>query len=303
MNTSPLLGLHHVTAIGGPPARNVDFYTRLLGLRLVKQTVNFDDPGTWHLYYGDESGRPGTVVTFFPCPLAMRGSRGLGQVTTTALRVPTGALGEWRDRLRAAGVPVEEPAPRFGEERLRVLDPDGLELELVPSAATGVHGVTLASVRPEATRVLLVELLGFAPAAVDGDRERFLLGAGDAAARVDVLAGSVLGHGRIAAGSVHHVAWRVADDAAQEAWRERLLERGLHVSPVMDRQYFRSIYFREPGGILFEIATDPPGFLRDEPLATLGSELKLPPWLEPHRERIAAALPPLGLGGSVEGAA
>ena len=300
-------GLHHVTALGGDAARNVAFYTRLLGLRLVKKTVNFDDPGTYHLYYGDEAGRPGTVLTFFPWPLAAAGQRGAGQVTAATLRVPAGSLGWWRERLRGAGVVAEEAPASFGEERLRLLDPDGLELLLVgaePStdepapwarvvppehAVRTVDAVLLASAQPKATSRLLGDVLGLARVGEEGDRERF---AGADGSRVDLLL-EAPPQGRIAAGSVHHVAFRTPDDGSQAAWRALLLERGLHVSPVMDREYFRSIYFREPGGILFEIATDGPGFARDEPLASLGADLKLPPWLEPHRARIAAALPPL----------
>jgi glyoxalase family protein len=311
---SPIPGIHHVTAIATDAQTNLDFYTGVLGLRLVKRTVNFDDPGTWHLYYGDATGRPGTILTFFPWPLARRGSRGAGQATATAFAVPAGSLDFWRRRLAGEGIVVDDPHRRFDEEVLTFLDPDGLKLELVedPGAAgrppwadgplpdrhavRGFHSVTLAERRLAATADLLTAGLGFRPAGEEGRRFRFAAGgtaAGEAGSRVDLVVSPEEPPGRVAAGTVHHVAWRTADDAAQLAWRADLLARGLGVTPVQERQYFRSIYFREPGGVLFEIATDGPGFTLDEPAAELGSALRLPPWLEPRRDRIAAALPPL----------
>jgi glyoxalase family protein len=311
-----ILGIHHVTAIATVPQVNLDFYAGVLGLRLVKRTVNFDDPGTYHLYYGDGEGRPGTIMTFFPWPLARRGSRGSGQVTVTAFSVPEGSLGWWRERLAGEGVIADDPIARFDEEVMTLLDPDGLMLELVAHAGAsdlppwregpvpeersvrGLRGVTLAERQPEVTAELLVESLGLRPAGEWRQRQRFVAaGAAGAGARVDVLATPELGHGRISAGTVHHVALRAADEAQQLAWRERLLARGLEVTPVLDRQYFRSIYFREPGGVLFEIATDAPGFAADEPVASLGAELKLPPWLEPRRAELEATLPPLQAAG------
>jgi len=304
-------GIHHVTAIARDPQANVDFYAGVLGLRLVKRTVNFDDPGTYHLYYGDATGRPGTILTFFPWPLARRGTRGTGQATVTALSVPEGSLGFWRARLRVREVAHDGPVRRFDEGVLTLLDPDGLKLELVAHAGAGetepwaggpvpaehairgFHGVTLAEQGYEATAELLSRSLGFELAGEAGNRFRFAA-AGDGPGRVvDVLCSPDLPPGRVAAGTVHHVAFRAADDADQLARREALVGRGLDVTPVLDRQYFRSIYFREPGGVLFEIATDPPGFTLDEAPGELGSALRLPPWLEPHRERIEAALPPL----------
>ena len=307
-----ILGIHHVTAIASDPRRNLDFYTEVLGLRLVKKTVNFDDPGTYHLYFGDELGRPGTILTFFPWPLARRGERGAGQATTTALAVPQGSLGWWRERLERLSVPVETPRRRFDEEALALLDPDGLRLELVAAAAAGgadawlggpvpaeravrgVHSVALTVTEAAPTAELLTDGLGLRPAGEEPGRLRFAT-AGPAAigSRVDLLPRPDAAPGRVAAGSVHHVAWRVAGDRQQEDWRRRLGERGLGVTPVQDRSYFRSIYFREPGGVLFEIATDGPGFATDERPSQLGAELKLPTWLEPHRDRIAAALPEL----------
>lgn len=316
--TPPVPGLHHVTAIATDAQTNLDFYAGVLGLRLVKKTVNYDDPGTYHLYYGDEIGRPGTILTFFPWPLARRGSRGAGQATVTAFAVPEGSLGFWRERLEGQGIVVEDPHRRFDEEVLTLLDPDGLKLELVAHAGAadlapwidgpvddrravrGFHSVTLLEARGEPTAELLTAGMGFHRAAVAGRRVRFEAapagGEADAVAagtRVDVVESPETAAGHVAAGTVHHVAFRVAGDGEQLALRDRLLARGLHVTPVQERHYFRSIYFREPGGVLFEIATDPPGFTVDEPAAELGGALRLPPWLEPERARIEAALPPL----------
>ncbi len=291
----PIAGIHHVTAMASDPQANVDFYTGVLGLRLVKRTVNFDDPGTYHLYYGDETGRPGTIMTFFPWPMGRRGVQGAGQATVTSFSVPQGSLGYWTERLEKLGVPFEDPRPRFDEEVLTLLDPDGLKLELVARAKGGGHevrgfdGVTLTEWNPEVTAEVLVGTLGFRAAGQQGDRFRFEAGT----SRVDVVAAPASVRGHISAGTVHHVAWRAADDADQLAWREAVAESGLYVTPVLDRQYFHSIYFREPGGVLFEIATDPPGFTRDELVESLGSSLKLPPWLEPERKRIEQALPPI----------
>ncbi len=301
----PIAGIHHVTALASDPQANVDFYTGVLGLRLVKRTVNFDDPGTYHLYYGDETGRPGTIMTFFPWPMARRGVQGAGQATVTSFTVPQGSLGYWTERLGKLGVAFEDPKPRFDEEVLTLLDPDGLKLELVASGDGGGHevsgfdGVTLTEWNPEVTAEVLVGTLGFQPAGQQGDRFRFEAGA----SRVDVVAAPASVRGHVSAGTVHHVAWRAADDTDQLAWRETVAESGLYVTPVLDRQYFRSIYFREPGGVLFEIATDPPGFTRDETVEGLGSALKLPPWLEPERKRIEQALPPIEVHQAVGGVA
>ncbi len=312
-NTPDILGIHHVTAIATDPRRNLDFYSEVLGLRLVKKTVNFDDPGTYHLYYGDESGSPGTILTFFPWPMARRGSRGTGQATTTAYSVPEGSLGFWQERLSGLGIVTEPPRQRFEEELVTLLDPDGLKLELVAHAGAaerqpwaggpvperhalrGFHSVALTVRSAEASLALLTDGMGFGLA--DEGRDRIRLEIGDpvaAGTRVDLLPRPAEPAGHVAAGTVHHVAWRVAGGAEQEAWRERIAARGLHVTQVLDRTYFRSIYFREPGGVLYEIATDPPGFTLDESRDELGSSLRLPAWLEPHRQRIEARLPPLG---------
>ncbi len=312
----PLAGIHHVTAIAGDPQANADFYTGVLGLRLVKKTVNYDDPGTYHLYYGDELGRPGTLLTFFPWPLARRGQLGAGQATVTSFSVPEGSLGFWSERLRRSGTAHDEPRRRGeDEEVLRLLDPDGLELELVAHAGAapgipwaggpvpaehaigGLFAVTLVEWNADRTAELLTGTLGFHLESQTGSRCRFAVGAPAATAglatRLDLVADPTAGRGRISAGTVHHVAFRVAGDREQEAWRCDLAAGGHHVSPVMDRQYFHSIYFREPGGVLFEIATDPPGMTADESAGQLGSGLRLPSWLEPARARIEPALPPL----------
>ncbi|TLW92909.1 ring-cleaving dioxygenase [Saccharomonospora piscinae] len=305
-------GLHHVTAIGGDPRRNADFYLRTLGLRLVKTTVNFDDPGTYHLYYGDESGRPGTLLTFFPWRDAPRGRVGTGQATTTSFSVPERSLGWWRRHLGEAGV-ESELVHRDGEDALNFRDPDGLTLALVAHpqgdprdpwdtpavpaehAIRGLHSVTLSVSREDATAGMLTEGLGLSFEAEERDRFRFAAGEGGPGATVDVLVTPDAPRGLVAAGTVHHVAWRAPDEDTQSAWRDELLDRGVGVTSILDRQYFRSIYFREPGGTLLEIATDQPGFGIDEPLLELGRALKLPPWLEPDREQIEAALPALDL--------
>jgi glyoxalase family protein len=310
-------GIHHITAIARDPQANVDFYTGVLGLRLVKKTVNFDDPGTYHFYYGDEQGHPGTILTFFPWPMARLGSHGAGQATVTSFSVPEGSLGWWIERLDRLGIDYEAPRPRFDEEVLTLRDPDGLLLELVARAGDerkpweagpvpeehavrGFEGVTLTEWNPQVTSEVLTGLLGFRPAGELGDRFRFDAGAGT---RVDVVGSPSAPRGNVAAGTVHHVAWRTPDDANQRAWHEELMRRGFHASPILDRQYFHSIYFREPGGVLFEIATDPPGFTKDEPVETLGTDLKLPPWLEPERRKIEGILPQIEVGEKVGGAA
>jgi glyoxalase family protein len=298
-----LLGIHHVTAIAGDVQHNVDFYAGVLGLRLVKRTVNFDDPGTYHLYYGDEAGRPGTILTFFPWPHAPHGRSGTGQVTVTALSVPPGSLPYWTERLRKNGIAIRGTGTRFGEPLLAFADLDGMQVELVEGGAgeghavQGIHSVTLSEEGYERTAALLTGALGFTFVGEEGNRFRYQLADGGPGALVDVLCRPEAPHGQIAVGSVHHVAWRVAGDEEQKSWRREIADIGLNVSPVMDRQYFRSIYFREPGGVLFEIATDPPGFAADEAPEALGARLMLPPWLEPQRQLLEHILPPLRLPG------
>jgi glyoxalase family protein len=305
-------GIHHVTAICSDPQQNVDFYCGVLGLRLVKLTVNFDDPGSYHLYYGDERGRPGTIMTFFAWPGAPRGRIGPPQVTETAFAVPVGASAFWSERLQEHGVAVEPCVSRFGEQVLSFADPDGLRLEIVAStepggpvprggpvpdahAIRGFYGVTLAEEGYEKTARLLTESMGFRADGNEGNRFRYRAATGESASVVDLLCVPDARHGGLGAGVVHHVAYRTPDDEQQRAWRTEITRLGYNVTPVMDRCYFHSIYFREPGGVLFEIATDPPGFTLDEAAQELGTKLRLPPWLEPQRAVLEAVLPPLRL--------
>ncbi|KQO71267.1 diguanylate cyclase [Methylobacterium sp. Leaf87] len=303
-------GLHHVTAFSGSALRNLDFYTEVLGLRLVKKTVNFDDPGTYHLYYGDETGRPGTILTFFPIADAAPGRVGIGETSETAFRVPRASIGWWLQRLLEAGIVHDAPVAVMGEPTLRLRDPDGTMLALVgvaeageasawtgtvpaEHAIRGLHGVTLLLGEAGPTAAILTDVLGFTEDAREGSSTRYASGAAEGGFVTLRAVGEFL-RGRQGAGSVHHIAFRAADDAAQAAMVEALTTRhGLGVTEQRDRAYFRSVYFREPGGILFEIATDVPGFSVDEPIADLGTGLKLPAGLEPHRARIQAALPPL----------
>ena len=316
------IGLHHVTAFSGPAGRNLDFYTRGLGLRLVKRTVNFDDPGTYHLYYGDAAGRPGTILTFFPIEHAARGRAGLGETQETALRVPRRSIGWWTHRLIERGVEHDALVHVFGEPTLRFRDPDGTSLALVgvdvgeddgasPGSAVaasdvpaehairGLHGVTLLLREAGPTAAILRDVFGFRESGREGSATRF---AGSAALGGSVTLRAVGDFlpGRTGAGSVHHIAFRAADDAAQAAMVERLATaHGIETTEQKDRTYFRSVYFREPGGVLFEIATDAPGFAVDEPEDDLGGSLKLPAGLEPHRARIEAVLPPIRPAGRV----
>lgn len=310
---SPVTGLHHVTAIAGDPRRNAAFYTQALGQRLVKKTVNFDDPGTYHLYYGDEIGAAGTVMTFFPWANAPQGSVGAGQVSITQYAVPDGALPFWRERLPAMGARlIKDEEVVFGERRAVFADPDGLLLALVETedsrrpwlaegvtsdvATRGFHGVTLALSEGGSTAAILQGPLGYAPEGVEtvgtGELRRFRR-QGGVAAVVDLHVDASMNRGREGVGTVHHVAFSVPDSAAQDAVRKALLTLGLQVTPQIDRQYFNAIYTRTPGGVLFEVATEDPGFARDEEVARLGETLKLPAQYEAHRDRIEAVLPAL----------
>ncbi|QYJ14295.1 Putative ring-cleaving dioxygenase MhqO [Rubrobacter xylanophilus DSM 9941] len=304
-------GIHHVTAIAGDPQRNAGFYAGVLGLRLVKKTVNFDDPTTYHLYYGDAGGKPGTIMTFFPWPDAPRGRIGSGQVVATAFSVPAGSLGYWTERLVESGVRFERPRERFGETILSFADVDGLRVELaatedrrrgwdggpVPTrhSVRGLHHVTLAVEVAERTVRLLTETLGFRRVAAAEGRERFAAGEGGPGGFVDVSETGGFPAGSTGVGTVHHVAFRVPDEEVQLALREEVAALGYNVTPVIDRKYFRSVYFREPGGVLFELATDGPGFTADEVEAELGRRLQLPPWLERRREEIERSLPPVSV--------
>ena len=301
-------GLHHVTAIAGDPQKNIDFYIQGLGLRLVKKTVNFDDPGTYHLYYGDDAGTPGSLLTFFPWQGIRSGRHGTGQSTSTAFSVPEGSLGWWQEHFKALGVESTLSRRNSEEETLSLRDPDGLGLDLVASstvdprnpwdsasvpaeyAVRGQHSSVLTVANPEKTLEVLVRDLGMHVISEVGNRTR--VGAGDGAAGniVDIIGDPNGQAGLSAGGTVHHIAFRVPNIETQELWRQELAARGYGVTAILDRQYFTSIYFREPGGVLFEIATDTPGFDIDEPLLELGRGLKLPPWLEPSREQIEHAV-------------
>ena len=308
-----ILGIHHITAMAGDPQQNVDFYVGLLGLRLVKLTVNFDDPGTYHLYYGDGVGNPGTIMTFFPWPHASKGRVGNGQVTVSSFAIPSSALDYWTKRLTEHDITFTGPEERFGEQVISFTDPDGIGLELVAGgpvnpgrayqagsvpveyAIHGFHSATLSEEGYQRTAALLTDTMGFKLAGQEGNRFRYAVGSGEPGSVVDVLCAPAGPAGRGSVGTVHHIAWRTPDDANQREWLDELSRQRYNVSPVMDRKYFHSIYFREPGHVLFEIATDPPGFGVDEPVEQLGTKLVLPPWLEPMRGQLEKALPPLKL--------
>ena len=303
-------GIHHVTAIAGEPQRNVDFYVGTLGLRMVKKTVNFDDPETYHLYYGDGDGSPGSIMTFFPWAQASTGLQGTGQLTVTSFSIPESSLGYWTDRLIDHGVRFEQPSQRFDGTTVSFSDPDGMKLELIASstdernswqkgpvpaehAVRGFHHVTLSEREPERTTKLMTETLGFRQVEAGDDRYRFEAGEGGPGNLVDVIDGSNDPRGRMGVGTVHHIAFRAEDDEHQLEIREEVAGLGYDVTPVLDRNYFHSIYFREPGGVLFEIATDPPGFAVDEDPEELGTNLKLPPQYESRRDHIESVLPEL----------
>lgn len=305
-------GLHHVTTLAGDTQRNVDYYTGLLGLRLVKKTVNFDAPDVYHLYYGNETGSPGTILTFFPYGNLPRGRKGVGQLTYTAFSVPTAAMSFWIDRLHEQNIPYAGPYKRFSETYLRFEDFDGAGVELVFNdedqrpgwnngripvefAVRGFHTVTLNESNPDKTVKLLTETMQHTLVSEEEGRFRFKAGVGGPGNYVDVLHSPTDVRSLQGAGSVHHVAFSTDSDATQLTIQALLTEAGYHPTNVLDRQYFHSIYFREPGGILFEIATNPPGFAVDEPLAELGMALKLPPQYESRRAKVEAELPEIVL--------
>ncbi len=310
---TPLIGIHHITALASDPQKNIDFYVGFLGLRLVKKTVNFDAPDVYHFYYGDETGRPGTVLTFFPFPHATKGKRGAGETTAVSFSILPESMEYWVDRLAQHAIHFDGPKRRFNEDVLAFEDPDGMMIELVsnPAAASfpiwngsavdphhaprAFYGATFAEAQHERTAKLLTETMGFRFEKQEGDRYRYLIGSDGAEAKIDILSRPNAHPGSQSAGSVHHIAWRVATDEGQLEWQKILSGAGMYVTTVQDRQYFHSIYFREPGGVLFEIATDGPGMLIDEELSDLGTQLKLPPWFEPRRERIEQQLIPVKL--------
>jgi glyoxalase family protein len=301
-------GIHHVTAIARDPQQNVDFYTKVFGLRLVKQTVNFDAPHIWHLYYGDEHGSPASILTFFPWPGVSRGREGSGLTTATSFSVPEASLGFWSKHLAGLKIDWSWRKDSSGHDLIEVRDYDGMRLQLVGTvgdarsgwdgvadipaehAVRGLHSVELSEAQIDPTAGMLQNLLGMNLSSESSGKANFQMATGESGAKVEVL-GGVADRGLQAGGTVHHVAFRAPDLPTMELWQQELLGRGVGVTEIMDRQYFKSIYFREPGGVLFEIATDDPGFDIDEPLLELGKKLKLPPWLEPSREQIQQSLP------------
>ncbi len=313
---SRIAGIHHITAVASSAAANRDFYTNVLGLRLVKKTVNFDDPHTYHLYFGDARGAPGTILTFFPWEKLPPGRAGSGMVTVVAFAVPYASLGFWKRRLAAAGRPVQ-PSERFGEPVLGFSDPHGLPLELVglneppttaawaegpieaPNAVRGFHAATATLNADSGMQGLLQDTMGLRLYRQDGRRYRYLTGNDREPGHFyDLMIDPQAPIGTPGGGTVHHIAFRTASDRTQSDWQTRLRAAGLSVTGVRDRKYFRSIYFQTPGGVLFEIATDPPGFGIDEPSDALGSTLKLPERYEPLRAAIESRLPPLSPEGA-----
>ena len=305
-----ILGLHHVTAISDNAKKNHQFYTEVLGLRMVKKTVNFDDPGTYHFYFGDEQGSPGSIITFFPWEGIGKGLNGAGMATHTGYSVPEGSFEFWKERLAKEGITSSE-SEVFGEKVLSFNDPDGMQLQLIiPNkvdsrepwttndisadfAIRGFHNVTLTLTSADATSIVLTNILGYSLKEQNGNRYRFETDTIDTANIIDIIEDASAPVGRNAAGTNHHIAFRVENDDILMEVRERVVAAGLSITPKIDRDYFFSLYFREPGGVLFEIATDNPGFTVDEPLESLGSALKLPTQHENMRSKIEAVLPKL----------
>lgn len=304
-----ILGLHHITAIAGDAQRNYDFYTKVLGLRLVKKTVNFDDPQTYHFYFGDEFGSPGTIITFFPWAGVRQGQNGAGMATEIGYSVPAGSLDFWKARFEKLNVRHDIISKRFGEKHLAFQDPDGLWLNLIEAkqkddrkgweteelkidvAIKGFHTVTLTLNNIEATAAILTEVFGYKLVEQDGNLYRYQTDTVENAAFVDLLESPQAQRGLNAGGTNHHVAFRVKNDEILMEIREKIVARGLHITEKINRDYFYSLYFREPGGVLFEIATDNPGFATDETIENLGRTLQLPSQFEPMREQIEKGLP------------
>jgi glyoxalase family protein len=306
-----ILGIHHITAIAGEAQRNYDFYSKVLGLRLVKKTVNFDDPGTYHFYYGNENGAPGTILTFFPWTYVKRGTTGNGMATEIGYSVPAGSLDFWTKRFQENKVKHDQPIERFGEMQLPLQDPDGLKLNLIvpakedtrqawetvdvksDTATRGFHNIVLTVRDMKPTAKVLTDIFGYKLLKQEGNYYRFITDSIDNAAIVDIIEDSNGKPGIVAGGTNHHVAFRVKNEEVLMAFREKVAAHGLNITPKIDRNYFFSLYFREPNGILFEIATDNPGFDVDEPVNELGTHLKLPVQYEPRRSEIENVLPAL----------
>lgn len=304
-------GIHHITVMASDPQANYDFYAQTLGMRFIKKTVNFDAPDVYHLYYADEVGTPGTVLTFFPFPDARRGKRGTGEITAISFNVPSTSLHYWMNRFAELTIPFDGPQSKFGYEFISLLDPDGMKIEIVAdSNVDSILGWYNSEVPPEhsirkffgstfylkdskATEELLAAVMGAKLISSEGKIKRYSLGESQSLSFVDIIEDSNAPRAIGGAGTVHHIAWRTASDEEQENWRQKVIKHGLFPTEMVDRNYFHSIYFREPGGILFEIATDQPGFMIDESFENLGTELKLPEWHEPKRKIIEQILIPL----------
>jgi glyoxalase family protein len=304
-----ILGLHHITAIAGDAQRNYDFYTKALGVRLVKKTVNFDDPGTYHFYYGDEKGTPGSILTFFPWEGIRKGQTGTGMATEIGYAVPKGSLEFWKNRLDEMKVKHSSVDERFGEQYLQLEDPDGLILNLVVPgtednrkpwtteeikedvATKGFHSVVLTLRNNEPTAKILTDIFGYTLSGQEGNRYRFITDASPTANIVDIVEEPDGRPGLNAGGTNHHIAFRAKDDTVMMEFREKVRKAGFNITEKIDRNYFYSLYFREPGGVLFEIASDNPGFAIDEPVSELGTHLMLPPQYESNRGRIEEWLP------------
>ena len=304
-------GLHHITAIAGDAQRNYDFYTKTLGLRMVKRTVNFDDPHTYHFYFADETGTPGTVLTFFPWPRARKGQNGAGMVTGIGYSVPPGSLSFWKQRFEMTGTVHGPTGEWFGEKAMPFRDPDGLHLILIEAdspdnrrgwitpetdaavAIKGFHTAVITLRRIKETAEILTDVFGYRLVGQNNNLHRYRNDAAENAAFIDLVEDADAPEGVAAAGTNHHIAFRVPDEQVQMALREKILSRGLYITDKINRDYFFSLYFREPGGVLFEIATDKPGFTIDEPVEQLGSSLKLPGRYESMRSEIEKGLPEL----------
>lgn len=304
-------GIHHITVMASDPQANYDFYTQTLGMRFIKKTVNFDAPDVYHLYYADEVGTPGTVLTFFPFPDARRGKRGTGEITVISFSVPSNSLQYWMERFANHGIDFDGPKSKLGYEFVSLLDPDGMKVEIVADpnsdstmgwyngeipvehSIRGFFGSTFYLRDSKPTEELLSVVMGAKLVSTEEKIKRYSLGENESQSFVDILEDANAQRAVGGAGTVHHIAWRTANDEEQLNWRKRILDAGYYPTEVVDRNYFHSIYFREPGGILFEVATDPPGFMIDESFENLGTELKLPEWHEPKRKLIEQKLIPL----------
>ena len=309
--TTSVHGIHHVTCIAGDAQENLDFYVALLGMRLVKKSVNQDDPGTYHLFYADRVGTPGTDFTFFPWPNMGPGRLGVGLTVEVSFAVPPGSLDYWQERFQQSGVQFDMPDGRFGEMTLPFKDPHGLQLALVETdderqfvpwenspvspehQLRGMHAVRLWERQLATTEIVLTQLMGFTPLGTEDGWQRYGVAGGDSGKLIEIKELPDERRGEWGTGTVHHVAWRVKDPDEQMTLREAIARAGLRPTPQIDRFWFQSVYYKEPGGVLFELATDGPGFDRDEDMEHLGEQLILPPWLEPQRREIETALPSL----------